>query len=70
MSEDDFFNFCTQNRDTRMERDSNQNIYITSPTGGISGNCESKLNQEVANWNDINQDERMDGQRMSLGLAH
>ncbi len=37
MTDDELFSFCSQNRDVRIERDENNQILITAPTGlGIS----------------------------------
>ncbi|MFH0867467.1 MAG: Uma2 family endonuclease [Bacteroidota bacterium] len=52
MTEEDFFKFCIQNRDLQIERDSNQNIFIMSPTGGITGKYNSFFTAKVWLWNE------------------
>jgi Uma2 family endonuclease len=51
MDDDEFFNFCVENRDLRIERNNKGEIIIMSPTGLQSGNRGSELNAQVHNWN-------------------
>ncbi len=51
MSDEEFFHFCTQNRDLRIERDSNRQIYIMAPTGFETGGFNSDINAELNFWN-------------------
>ena len=51
MSDEDFFNFCQQNRDLRLERDSNKQIYIMAPTGFYRGAFNSDIITELNIWN-------------------
>ena len=51
MSDKEFFHFCTQNRDLRIERDSNRQIYIMAPTGFETGGFNSDINAELNFWN-------------------
>ena len=51
MSDTEFFHFCTQNRDLRIERDSNRQIYIMAPTGFETGGFNSDINAELNFWN-------------------
>ena len=51
MSDDEFFHFCTENRDLRIERDCNQQIYIMAPTGFETSNFNSDINAELNFWN-------------------
>ena len=52
MSDEEFFNFCVQNKNVRIERDSNHQIYFMPPVG-LQG---SSLNLLIASrlfiWND------------------
>jgi Uma2 family endonuclease len=51
MTDEEFFHFCTQNRDLRIERDSNRQIYIMAPTGFETGGFNSDINAELNFWN-------------------
>ncbi len=53
LDDDDFFSFCQQNPDLRMERDSKKNIVFMSPLGALSGNYEINIGKQVAVWNDL-----------------
>ncbi|MEO7767141.1 MAG: Uma2 family endonuclease [Ferruginibacter sp.] len=51
MSDEEFFNFCQQNPDLRMERDHNKQIYIMAPTGFYTGNFNTDIITELNLWN-------------------
>lgn len=51
MDEEEFFNFCVENRDLRIERNSKGEIIIMSPTGLQSGNRNIELATQVQIWN-------------------
>ena len=51
MNDNQFFLFCSQNSDLRIERDSEKQIYIMAPTGGETGNRNSELNAQLVIWN-------------------
>jgi Uma2 family endonuclease len=51
LTEEEFFNFCQQNRELRFEKDKEQNILIMSPTGSLSGYYNSIINSLLASWN-------------------
>ncbi|MEO5650932.1 MAG: Uma2 family endonuclease [Ginsengibacter sp.] len=51
MSDEEFFNFCAQNKKTRIERDENQQIYIMPPVGNNSSAQNSILIFELVLWN-------------------
>ena len=53
MSDEEFFNFCAQNKKTRIERDENHQIYIMPPVGNDSSAKNSILNLELGLWNKI-----------------
>ncbi len=51
MTDEEFFNLCSQNRDLRIERDAYQQIFIMSPTGFITGNRNAEILAQLINWN-------------------
>jgi Uma2 family endonuclease len=51
MSDEEFFEFCAENPDLRIERDKNGKITVMSPVGLISGNYENILSGELHAWN-------------------
>lgn len=51
MSDEEFFNFCQQNADLRMEQDHNKQIYIIAPTGFYTGALNSDIFGELYIWN-------------------
>jgi Uma2 family endonuclease len=50
MSEADFFDFCAQNSDLRIERDATGEIIIMPPTGWETGYRNSDLTMQLAAW--------------------
>ncbi|MES2773485.1 MAG: Uma2 family endonuclease [Bacteroidota bacterium] len=51
MTDDEFFNFCLQNKNTQIERDQNHQIYIMPPAGSESSGLNLDLATEVNLWN-------------------
>jgi len=51
MSEDEFFHFCTENRDLRIERDNKGQIYIMAPTSFETGNFNADIITDLNIWN-------------------
>jgi Uma2 family endonuclease len=51
MTDDEFFNFCVQNKKTRIERDENYQIYIMPPVENDSSAKNSIINLELGLWN-------------------
>ena len=51
MSDEEFFNFCVQNRDLRIERDCNKQIYIMAPTGFETSNFNADIVTDLNVWN-------------------
>jgi len=51
MSEDEFLQFCRDNPDLNLERNSNRDIIIMAPTVYETGNFNSELIYQVADWN-------------------
>jgi Uma2 family endonuclease len=52
MSEAEFFDFCSQNSDLRIERDANGEIIIMPPTGGETAYRNSKLAARLTIWSE------------------
>ena len=51
MSDDEFFNFCRDNRHLQIERNSEGEILLMAPTGGETGRTNSNLIYELQHWN-------------------
>ena len=51
MTADEFFRFCRDNDELRIERDQYGNIEIMPPTGFETGRRNSALNAELSLWN-------------------
>ena len=54
-TDDEFFAFCQENRDLRLERSANGEIIIMSPTGGITGRKNSKILIKLGIWDEASQ---------------
>ena len=54
-TDDEFFEFCQENRDLRFERNANGEIIIMAPTGGITGKKNNKLSAKLDYWNEVHQ---------------
>lgn len=52
LTEEQFFQLCSHNRDLRFERNANGDLIIMPPTGGETGNRNARLTQQVMNWSD------------------
>ena len=50
MTDEQFFVFCQQNRDLRIERTAHGEITITPPTGGGTSNRNLELVRHLGNW--------------------
>lgn len=50
MTDDEFFDFCQQHPNLRIERTANHEIIIMSPTGSRSGKLNARLNGQLYNW--------------------
>jgi Uma2 family endonuclease len=53
MTEEEFFLFCQQNKELRIERTANKEIIIMSPAGFNSGAINSILNNKLSQWNGL-----------------
>lgn len=51
MTDEEFYEFCLDNRDLRIERNEHQEIIIMSPTGSLSGKRNAEILRQLANWN-------------------
>lgn len=51
LSEEEFYQFCMDNRDQRIERDANHQITIMPPASTESGFANSELTMQLALWN-------------------
>ncbi|UOQ77122.1 Uma2 family endonuclease [Hymenobacter sp. 5516J-16] len=50
MTDDEFFDFCQQHPDLRIERTANHEILLMSPTGSRSGKRNFRLNFQLGKW--------------------
>jgi len=55
MTDDEFFDFCQQNADLRIERTANHEILVMSPTGSRSGKRNFRINLQLGKWWEQNQ---------------
>ncbi|HBB32588.1 MAG TPA: hypothetical protein DC064_12520 [Cyanobacteria bacterium UBA9273] len=53
LTDDQFFEFCQINRDLRIERAATGELLIMPPTGSETGGSNFRLNQQLANWTDV-----------------
>ena len=53
-TDEQFFWFCQQNKDQRIERNSNHEIIIMSPVTSRSGNHSGEIFRQFANWSVLN----------------
>jgi Uma2 family endonuclease len=54
MSDNEFFQFCQMNDTLELERDSNGDIIVMSPTGSFAGNFNSRILGHLFIWNENN----------------
>ena len=50
MTDEEFLWFCLENKDLRIERNSNLEILIMSPVTSLSGNHSGEIFRQLANW--------------------
>lgn len=55
MSDEEFFHFCQDNKDFKLERTSEGQIILMSPTEFITGDRNSSIIKQIGNWNDQRQ---------------
>jgi Uma2 family endonuclease len=58
LTDDQFFSLCRQNRDVRLERTAEGDLIVMPPTGGETGNRNSEIGRQLANWTKRNGDGR------------
>ena len=51
LSDDEFMTFSSENRDLRIERTADGQILIDMPTYSKTGEINSEVNRQLANWN-------------------
>ena len=51
MTDEEFYHFCQDNRDLRIERNEHQEIIIMSPTGSLSGYLNNIIASQLYLWN-------------------
>lgn len=54
MSDEEFFNFCEQNRDLQIERDANKQIFIMAPVNSLGGSQNFNIALSLGKWNEKN----------------
>jgi Uma2 family endonuclease len=52
LTDAEFFEFCQDHRDLRIERDANHQITIMPPASSETGATNSQLNRLLGNWNE------------------
>jgi Uma2 family endonuclease len=50
-TDEEFFLFCSDNKDLRFERDKDQNIIVITPTGSETSKYNSDINFQLVFWN-------------------
>ena len=53
MTDDEFFKFCQENKDLRIERNSNLEIVIKSPVSTLSGFHSTEIIRQLSSWSVI-----------------
>jgi len=53
LTDDAFYNLCRANPDLKFERTAKGELIIMPPTGGETGSRNSRLNQRLANWAEV-----------------
>lgn len=67
MTHEQFYEFCLANRDLRIERTASGDVVIMPPAFSDTGNRNSKISQQLANWAD--QDETGESFDSSAGFT-
>ncbi|HEY9863119.1 MAG TPA: Uma2 family endonuclease [Candidatus Obscuribacterales bacterium] len=52
ITDEQFYQLCAANRELKLERTAKGDLIVMPPTGGITGNRNFKLAQQLANWAD------------------
>jgi len=51
LTDEQLFQLCVDNRNLKIERDSNLDIIVMSPTGALTGKYCAEILRQLANWN-------------------
>ena len=51
LTDDEFFQFCADHRDLRIERNAQHQLVIRPPTNSETGASDNELGRQLANWN-------------------
>ena len=51
LTDEEFYQFCVDNSDQRIERDANHQITIMPPANSETGSSNNELSRQLANWN-------------------
>jgi Uma2 family endonuclease len=51
LTDEEFFQFCSDHRDLRIERDADHKITIMPPASSETGSRNSEINRQLSNWN-------------------
>jgi len=51
LTDDEFYRFCMDNRDLKIERNNKLEIIIMSPTNSFSGKINTEILRQLSNWN-------------------
>lgn len=51
LTDEQLFQLCVDNRDLKIERTSNLDIIVMSPTGALTGKYCAEILRQLANWN-------------------
>jgi Uma2 family endonuclease len=54
LTDEQFFELCSANRDMRFERSAEGELIIMAPVTGMSGHLNGRLTQQLFNWVDTN----------------
>ena len=52
LTDEQFWQICIANRNLKFERSAAGELIIMPPTGGTTGNRNSRLNRQLGNWAD------------------
>lgn len=52
LTKEQFYQLCQANPDIKIERNAQGKIIVMPPTGGRTGNRNTRLTQQLANWTD------------------
>ena len=51
LTDEEFYQFCLDNRDQRIARDANHHITFMPPANSETGKSNNELSRQLANWN-------------------